>query len=215
MGSSDKEAPGNNAASARALLERYLYGHAPEVEAVLRFAHDHRLDEDNLVFLLVAILKVNETTVRLLLTSVADADRVIENARKMGKDLHALSQKLIAQQEAAAIRAAGHLNVAADRFSGLMVRANDLGDRLLVASGELQAARGVFEHAAGISEGRFALNSLIERIRAQAQADLRVYHSELIEELDLSVRRKVWAVHLYGLAALLGISLIIMIMVLE
>lgn len=36
--SSDDGAP-----SARVLLERYCYGHTPDVEAILRFAHDHRL----------------------------------------------------------------------------------------------------------------------------------------------------------------------------
>ncbi|PKP92680.1 hypothetical protein DAH66_02525 [Sphingomonas koreensis] len=197
--SSDDGAP-----SARVLLERYCYGHTPDVEAILRFAHDHRLTEDNLVFLLVAILKVNEGIVGNLLTAITSADHVIDNAKHAGQALRTLSQTEIAQIEAAGIRAAGHLNVAADRLMRTAAEAEQLGERMLAASGDLIAARGAFEHATELIHGRRALDSMIETIRRQAQADLRGYHSEIIEGLQSDIRRELRGIHAYGLIGLGG-----------
>ncbi|TKD50608.1 hypothetical protein [Sphingomonas baiyangensis] len=194
----------NDAASARVLLERYCYGHTPEVEAILRFAHDHHLTEDNLVFLLVAILKVNEGIVGNLLTAITSADRVIDNAKHAGQALRTLSQTEIAQIEAAGIRAAGHLNVAADRLMRTAAKAEGLCAQMLAASGDLKAAHGAFEHAAELTHGRRALDSMIEMIRKQAQADLRGYHVEVVEGLKSEVRRELRGTHAYGLIGLGG-----------
>jgi len=194
----------DGAASARVLLERYCYGHTPDVEAILRFAHDHRLTEDNLVFLLVAILKVNEGIVGNLLTAITSADRVIDNARIAGQALRTLSQTEIGQIEAAGLRAAGHLNVAADRLMRSAAKAEQLCERILAAGGDLNAAHGAFEHAAELTGGRRALDSMIDMIRKQAQADLRGYHGEIIQGLQSDVRRELRGIHAYGLIGLGG-----------
>ncbi|WP_422058119.1 hypothetical protein [Sphingomonas sp.] len=204
MSASFSDTSGFDATSARALLERYCYGHTPDVEAILRFAHDHRLTEDNVVFLLVAILKVNERIIGNLLTAIASADRVIDNAKHAGQALRTLSQTEIAQIEAAGIRAAGHLNVAADRLMRTAAKAEQLCERILAAGGDLTAARGAFEHAAELRSGQRALDSMIEMIRRQAQADLRGYHGEIIEGLQSDIRRELRGIHAYGLIGLGG-----------
>jgi hypothetical protein len=204
MGAANPDKSDDGATSTRVLLERYCYGHTPDVEAILRFAHDHRLTEDNLVFLLVAILKVNEGIVGNLLTAITSADRVIDNARHAGQALRTLSQTETAQIEAAGIRAAGHLNVAADRLMRTAGKTEQLCEQILAASGDLKAAHGAFEYAAEFTSGRRALDSMIEMIRRQAQADLRGYHGEIVQGLQSDVRRELRGIHAYGLIGLGG-----------
>ncbi|MBA4763128.1 hypothetical protein [Sphingomonas sp.] len=204
MSATNPDKSDDGAGSARVLLERYCYGHTPDVEAILRFAHEHQLTEDNLVFLLVAVLKVNEGIVGNLLSAITSADRVIDNARHAEQALRTLSQTEIAQIEAAGIRAAGHLNVAADRLMRTAAQAERLCERILAAGGDLSAAHGAFEHAVELTSGRRALDSLIETIRRQAQADLRGYHGEIIQGLQSDIRRELRGIHAYGLIGLGG-----------
>lgn len=197
-----KDTPIYDDRSARALLERLYYGHSAEVEAILRFASVHKLDDDNYVFLLVAILKGNEELVRLILQAVKSTDQVIDNSRESGKDLRALTVKLIAQIEAAANRSAGHLNVAADRLTAVVRRVDELCAGIVAAGGDLRRVEGVLDHALDRKEGTTALDRLLGQIRAQAQADLRSYHAEIIKELSGEVRRKSWVIHAYGMTLL-------------
>lgn len=204
MSASSPQSSEDNQTSARVLLEQYCYGHGPDVEAILRFARAHRLEDDNLVFLLVAILKVNEGIVHKLLMAIDGTERAINNAKEARSYLSSLTQKLIGQLEAAANFNAGHLNVAADRLKTTAAHAEQLCNHLLTASADLRGAQGVFERAAELSDGSGALDRLIDRIRAEARADLRGYHVEMIEELDRDVRRETWAIHAYGMVGLVG-----------
>lgn len=198
-----------DAQSARELLERFHYGHIAEIEAIIRFAYERGLQDEDTVFLLTSILKVNEQLVRYLLAAIAEAGRVIDNSKEAGAQLRALAQTLVAQIAQVANTSAGQLNVAADRFARGIFRAEDLCGHLVAASQDLQAARGVFERAAGLSGGMMALDSLLDHIRTQARTDLREYHAEVIKELECEVARNAWAVHLYGIVSLLVMAVLI------
>ena len=137
MSAPDDTPLGRPVASARQLLERFYHGHGPEVEQILRFAHDHKLNEDNLVFLLVSILKGNVELVRCILLAIDDVIRVIDNSEDAGKKLRALTQALIAQIEAAANRSAGRLNLAADRLSTTVAQVDRLCNGIEIAAREL------------------------------------------------------------------------------
>src|SRR3546814_9171516 len=62
--------------SARELLEKYLYG-SGDVELILRFAEEHNLEKDNLVWLLTGILKVGSNLVNDLLRATQNTGEVI------------------------------------------------------------------------------------------------------------------------------------------
>lgn len=199
--------------SARELLEGFLYGHVAEIEAIIRFARQHGLDDDNLVFLLVSILKVNEVLVQRLLSAIDAAERVIDNSKQAGSQLRALAQTLTAQMAEVANSNAGHLNLAADRLTRSIVRAEDLCGHIVRASQDLQGARSAFEQAVGLSEGSKALDSLLDHIRTQARVDLREYHAEVITELEHTVGREAWAIHLYGIVGLIVLTVFILLSV--
>ena len=207
---------GSNAAggyedrSARALLEGFVYGHVAEIEAIIRFARQHGLDDDNLVFLLVSVLKVNEVLVQRLLSAIDAAERVIDNSKQAGSQLRALAQTLTAQMAEVANGNAGRLNVAADRLTRSILRAEELSGNVVAASQDLQRARGAFEQAVGLSDGSKAMDSLLDHIRTQARVDLREYHVEVIKELERTVGREAWAIHVYGIVGLMVLAVFIL-----
>ncbi|CAM3288197.1 hypothetical protein SPAN111604_14815 [Sphingomonas antarctica] len=192
--------------SARALLERLYYGHSAEVEAILRFAHTNKLQDDDLVFLLVSVLKGNEELVRLILQAIAATDRVIDNARESGVELNGMAQQLVAQIQAAANRSTGKLNLAADRLANTVRQVEDLCAGIIVAGQDLRRVEGVIERAVELHEGKNALDRLIDQIRRQARADLTSYHSEIMEELSRQVRREAWAIHAYGMTGMFALA---------
>lgn len=196
--------------SARVLLERLYYGHSAEVEAILRFAHTHKLQDDDLVFLLVSVLKGNEELVRWILQAIAATDRVIDNARKSGVELRDLAQQLVAQIDEAANRSAGKLNLAADRLTSTVSQIDNLCAGIITASEDFRRVEGVIERAVGLQEGKNALDRLIDQIRRQARADLTIYHSEIMDELSRQVRREAWAIHAYGMTGLVALACIVL-----
>lgn len=200
----------NDPETARALLERLYYGHSRAVEAILRFASAHKLDDDNYVFLLVSILKGNEELVHWLLRAIESTDRVIDNSREAGKQLRGLEQKLAAQMEAAANRNAGKLNLAADRLAATVTQVDRLCVEIIHAGADLRRVEGVLDRALEIGQGKIALDRLIDQIRSQARADLKNYHSEIMEELSREVRREAWAVHAYGLTSLIAVICLVL-----
>lgn len=198
MDTPDGTPNGPPARSARELLELFHYGHYHEVEQILRFAREHRLEDDNLVFLLVAILKGNETLVQCILEAIVGTERVIDNSREAGKELRALEQQIIAQVEGAAARSAGRLNLAADRLTRTVAQVDELCEGILSAARGLVRVEGVLDRALEIREGGVALDRLSAHIRLQALADLRGYHAEIVEGLADEVGKQVRFLHCYG-----------------
>lgn len=193
----DEPSLGRPISSARELLQRFHYGHSDHVEKILEFASSRRLMDDDLVFLLVSILKGNEELVRCILLAIDGAERVIDNSRAAGQDLRALEQQLTAQMEAAANRSAGRLNVAADRLAKTAHRVDQLCSGLDAAARSLTQAEGAFARAAELSDGKHAFDRLVDQIRRQALADLRGYHSEVLENLEQQLGRKLTWIPVY------------------
>ncbi|MFW2853472.1 hypothetical protein ACM61V_16395 [Sphingomonas sp. TX0543] len=191
--------------SARKLLERFYYGHSDEVEAILRFAHERRLADDDAVFLLTAILKGNENLVGYILQAIAASDEVVDNSREAGKELRALALRLATYMEQAATRSIAKLNIAADRMSAVALQTENLCAAILAASQDLVRVEGVLGRAVELQDGKSGLDRLIDHIRRQALADIRDHHADLIEELSQSVSREAWAIHAYGVTTLLMI----------
>lgn len=205
MSAPDDAPLGRPVASARQLLERFYYGHGPEVEQILRFAHDHKLDEDNLVFLLVSILKGNEELVRYILQAIDSTDRVIDNSKEAGRKLRALEQSLVAQIEEAANRSAGRLNMAADRLTATVAQVDRLCNGIEVATRELVRCGGVFNRAAELGNGERTLDRLISDIRKQALSDARFYYAEIGEEMYRKIERRLHMLHVYGIIGSIGV----------
>lgn len=194
----DEPSLGRPIASARELLQRFHYGHGDHVEKILEFASSRRLMDDDLVFLLVSILKGNEELVRCILLAIDGTERVIDNSRAAGQDLRALEQQLTAQMEAAANRSAGWLNVAADRLARTANRVDALCGGIDAAARSLTQAEGAFARAAELGDGKRTIDALVESIRRQALADLRGYHAEIASGLEQQVSRKSGWLHFYG-----------------
>lgn len=204
----DNPTLGRPITSARELLQRFHYGHGDQVEKILEFANNRRLMDDDVVFLLVSILKGNEELIRCILLAIDGAERVIDNSQQAGKDLRALEQNLIAQIEAAAARAAGRLNLAADRLSTTVAKVDQLCGGMDSAARCLTQAEGVLTRAVEIEDGKHTLDRLIDQIRRQALADLRGYHAEVVAGLAYDVGRQARVLHVYGIVGLVAIALI-------
>ncbi len=103
-----------SSASARELLEKYTYG-SGDVELILRFAEDHNLDKDNLVWLLTSILKVGSNLVNDLLRAIQHTGEMIAVAetqrRTSMQDAAELADRLAAQMSTAASQSAGQLDM--------------------------------------------------------------------------------------------------------
>ncbi|OHD09298.1 hypothetical protein CD928_19075 [Sphingopyxis sp. GW247-27LB] len=134
--------------SARELLEKYLYG-SGDVELILRFAEEHNLEKDNLVWLLTGILKVGSNLVNDLLRATQYTGEVIAVAetqrRTSMQDAEELAGRLVAQISTAASQSAGQLDMRIAKIERLGRDVSQLAAHFASAHGEFKYTRDSFQ----------------------------------------------------------------------
>jgi hypothetical protein len=191
--------------SARVLLEQLCYGHSIEVAAILRFADAHQLQRDDLVFLLVSILKVNEVLVFNLLEAAELIARLVDDARtesaRIVNDakahnranaakLTSLAEGLIARIEVAAKDAAIPLNKAASRFESAVQQTNDLASGLAVLGRDFRSASEAVRKLSGSDDSTRIIAGMHDFIAMQARDYLKAHGMEVIREMRLQSRHR-------------------------
>lgn len=134
--------------SARELLEKYLYG-SGDVELILRFAEEHNLEKDNLVWLLTGILKVGSNLVNDLLRATQYTGEVIAVAetqrRTSMQDAEELADRLAAQMSTAASQSAGQLDIRIAKFERLVRGVDQLAADFNNAHADFKGTRTHFK----------------------------------------------------------------------
>lgn len=190
--------------TARELLEKFHGGHTEDVERILRFASEHHLENDDMVFLLTAILKGNENLVLLLLKALIAAEQTLLNFDLRTKRLMMhTKQVMIGQIEEATSRATGRLNTAADRVSGTIKIAEELSVQLACSSQDVRSARDTLQRMIELPEGTAAVDRLWIRVGAEAREYLRMHGDAVVDEIRTRVRGSLWFRHGYALAQLI------------
>lgn len=134
--------------SARELLEKYLYG-SGDVELILRFAEEHNLEKDNLVWLLTSILKVESNLVNDLLNAIRHTTEILNatdaHRQTSKKDAAELADRLVAQIATAAAHGAGQLDLRIAKIERLMGDVNKLAADFETAHANFKGTRTYFK----------------------------------------------------------------------
>ncbi len=189
--------------SARNLLEQLCYGHSIEVTAILRFADEHQLQRDDLVFLLVSILKVNEGLVfnlleaaeliaQLIASARTEAAGIVSDAGTRAAELTSLTAGLVARIEEAAKNAAIPLGEAASRIESAVQQTDGLARGLAVLGRDFRSTSEAVRKLSGSDDSTRIIAGMHDFIGMQARDYLTAHGMEVIREMRLQSRYRSW-----------------------
>ena len=199
-------------ASARELLEKYLYGQ-DDVNVILRFAEEHRLSKDSMVWLLTSILKINTNLVVELLSAIKGVDEAISRSeawsRKQAGGMEELGQRLRTQISQAANNGAATLDLKLAKVSALMREFEKFTDNLSAAARDFASASEAFKKLINAKDTESALKALTDAITRNAKQEVRKFALEMMDQLSLYRHRKPTGLYIISLLNLAGVAAII------